>query len=47
MWRMATIARFYAHEIEWPKDLTDYQSEEICRLFLLARIMHGRLANVA
>ena len=33
--RMATIARFYAHEIEWPKDLTDYQSEEICRLFLL------------
>jgi hypothetical protein len=35
MWRMATIARFYAHEIEWPKDLTDYQPEEICRLFLL------------
>jgi hypothetical protein len=33
--RMATIARFYAHEIEWPKGLTDYQSEEICRLFLL------------
>jgi hypothetical protein len=33
--RMATIARFYAHEIEWPKELTEYQSEEICRLFLL------------
>jgi hypothetical protein len=33
--RMATIARFYAHEIEWPKGLTEHQSEEICRLFLL------------
>lgn len=33
--RMATIASFYAHEIEWPKGLTDHQSEEICRLFLL------------
>ena len=33
--RMATIARFYAHEIEWPKELTAHQSEEICRLFLL------------
>jgi hypothetical protein len=32
---MATIARFYAHEIEWPKGLTEHQSEEICRLFLL------------
>jgi hypothetical protein len=32
--RMATIARFYAHEIEWP-NLTEYQSEELCRLFLL------------
>jgi hypothetical protein len=29
------IARFYAHEIEWPKELTAHQSEEICRLFLL------------
>jgi hypothetical protein len=33
--RMAMIARFYAHEIQWPKELTPYQSEEICRLFLL------------
>jgi hypothetical protein len=33
--RMATITRFCAHEIEWPKGLTEYQSEEICRLFLL------------
>jgi hypothetical protein len=33
--RMATIARFYAHEIEWPKGLTAHQSEEIWRLFLL------------
>jgi hypothetical protein len=32
--RMATIARFYAYEIEWP-NLTEYQSEELCRLFLL------------
>ena len=34
--RMATIARFYAHEIEWPKGLTADQDEEICRLLFLA-----------
>jgi hypothetical protein len=33
--RMATIARFYAHEIEWPKGLTANQDEEICRLLFL------------
>jgi len=33
--RMASVARFYAHEIEWPKGLTADQDEEICRLFLL------------
>jgi hypothetical protein len=32
--RMATIARFYAHEIQWPK-LTHHQNEEICRLLFL------------
>jgi hypothetical protein len=33
--RMATVARFYAHQIEWPRGLTEYQSEELCRLLLL------------
>jgi hypothetical protein len=32
--RMATITRFYAHEIQWPK-LTHHQYEEICRLLFL------------
>ena len=33
--RMATIARGYAHDMDWPNGLTDEQDEEICRLFLL------------
>ncbi len=41
--RMATIARFYAHEIEWPKGLTADQDEEICRLLFLV----GRVAAMA
>jgi hypothetical protein len=32
---MAAIAGFYAHEIKWPKEVTEHQSEEIYRLFLL------------
>jgi hypothetical protein len=33
--RMATITRFYAHEIQWPKGLTAHQFEDICRLLFL------------
>ncbi len=33
--RMASITRFFANEIQWPKGLTKYQSEEIERLLFL------------
>jgi hypothetical protein len=33
--RMARIARFYAHEIEWSKESNANQDEEICSLLML------------
>jgi hypothetical protein len=33
--RMATVTRLYSHEVEWPKDSTAAQDEEICRLLML------------
>jgi hypothetical protein len=33
--RMATITRLYSHEVEWPKDSTAHQDEEICCLLML------------
>ena len=33
--RMATITRLYSHDIDWPKELTADEDEDICRLFML------------
>jgi hypothetical protein len=33
--RMATITRGYAHDIDWPKELTADQDEGLCSLFML------------